>query len=240
MEKTIGYVRVSSEEQKKSGLSVTDQEQKIKDYAKFKGINNIEIVKDEAESGKNLLRTGWVEIEDDIERGLISSVIVYKLDRLTRNIKDLGYLMELFEKRNVKFVSLTENIDTTTASGKLIVNMLGSVAQWEREIIAERTKSALAVKRDRHELIGSVPYGYKKFGTNRINSKGKVIMGLEPIPNEQKTIKKILRLHKDGETTVQISNYLNQMKVLSKKGGKWYPSSVGNMIEKHITPLTPL
>ena len=87
-------------------------------------------------------------------------MIVLKLDRLTRSVRDLADLLELFQRRKVALMSVSESLNTATAAGRMVVNMLGTVAQWEREAIGERTSAALSAKRLRGERAGAVPYGF--------------------------------------------------------------------------------
>ncbi len=124
-----------------------------------------------------------------IRRKAVDVVIVAKLDRITRSVRDLGELVERFQASGVEFASVADNIDTTTASGRLVLNVLGSVAQWERETIAERTADALAHLRSKGKRISRfAPFGY------RLNSDGR----LEADPSEQEAARTIRRLRAEG------------------------------------------
>ena len=136
----IGYIRVSTEDQAVSGLGLSDQEQKVRGYALAKGVA-VEIIADEGFSAKSLNRPGAEKIMAMIERRLIAGVIVAKLDRLTRSIGDLAVLVKLFDRSGVALASCAESFDTATAGGRMILNMIGVIAQWEREVIAERTRA---------------------------------------------------------------------------------------------------
>jgi DNA invertase Pin-like site-specific DNA recombinase len=150
----IGYIRVSTDEQAESGLSMESQEEKVRAHAGIYERTPLEIVKDEA-SAKDFDRPGIQSILTMIGEGRVLSVTVKDLSRLTRSVRDLGAFLELIQKRNVTFVSVQETLDTSTAAGRLVVNMLGSVAQWEREAISERTKAALAVLKSRGVKLGT-------------------------------------------------------------------------------------
>jgi len=78
-----------------------------------------------------------------VENEKIDAVIVAKLDRLTRSVKDLSQMPELFEKRKVALISVAESLDTGSAAGRLVITIMGAVSQWEREAIGERTRDAL-------------------------------------------------------------------------------------------------
>lgn len=103
------------------------------------GSDLIETIVDGGESAKSLNRPGMQKLLDMINRGMIDTVIIYKLDRLTRSVKDLGELLELFERKNVSLVSVEESLVTSSAAGRLVINIMISVSQWEREVIGERT-----------------------------------------------------------------------------------------------------
>jgi site-specific DNA recombinase len=128
-----------------------------------------EIVTDAGESAKTLRRPGMAKVLADVRHGVISRVVVFKLDRITRSTRDLADLIELFGDSNTSLVSVSESLDTETASGRLVVNMLGVVAQWEREAIGERTAEALAHKRRNGFVYGRTPFGFRRSASN---SKG--------------------------------------------------------------------
>lgn len=98
-------------------------------------------------SAKDLNRPGLVRVLALVEKRDVDAVIVAKLDRLTRSVRDLGELLERFERRGVSLVSVAESLDTGTAAGRLVLNVMASVSQWEREVIGERTREALAHKK---------------------------------------------------------------------------------------------
>lgn len=104
----------------------------------------VRVVVDEGVSAKSLDRPALNGLLADCRARRVSSVVVLKVDRLTRSVRDLADLLDLFEKSNVALCSLSESLDTSTASGRLMLNLLASVSQWEREAIAERTSFALA------------------------------------------------------------------------------------------------
>ena len=159
--KVLGYTRVSIEDQERSGLGLEDQEAKIKSYCDLYDLDLVTLLNDTA-SGKSMHnREGFQQSLAALRKGEAEGLIVAKLDRLTRSVRDLGTLLEdYFEKQYSLFV-VQEQVDTRTAAGRLMLNVLMSVAQWEREIISERTTDALAAKRLRGEKTGgSVPFGF--------------------------------------------------------------------------------
>ena len=95
-----------------------------------------------------------------VNKGEVQAIIVAKLDRLTRSVKDLCNLLELLEKRKVALVSVAESLDTSSAAGRMVITIMGAVSQWEREAIGERTRDALRHKRAQGYCSGSLPFGY--------------------------------------------------------------------------------
>lgn len=149
----IGYVRVSSEEQAASGLSLESQRERIRAYCVARGWELADIVTDAGWSASTLERPGMELVRRLMREKLVDAVVAVKLDRLTRSVRDLHELLALSTDTGVGLVSVTENMDTTSAAGRLMLNMLAAMAEWEREVIAERTVAALAVKKARGERV---------------------------------------------------------------------------------------
>lgn len=138
--KTALYIRVSTDSQAERGHSIEAQKDKLRAFCALQDIQNYEEYIDPGYTASNLNRPAIKRLIQDIKLGLIDAVIVYKLDRLSRRTKDTLHLVEdIFIKNNVKFISLSENIDTSTSSGKFFLSILSSVAQLERENIKERS-----------------------------------------------------------------------------------------------------
>jgi len=199
--KAVGYIRVSTEEQAKEGVSLEVQESRIRSYCKAKDWELVKVYRDEGESGKDLKRRGVQSLLEDLKGNGVDVVVVLKLDRLTRSIRDLGTLIEdLFD--GVNLASVEESLDSSTANGRMIVNLLGTVAQWEREIIGERTKAALDYKADQGEWCGRIPYGFK------IDDAGKLVEDAAQIAN----IVKMKRAHRRGQSVRAIAKRFNVSK----------------------------
>lgn len=212
----VGYIRVSSKEQAETKLSLTHQEEKIRALASAHDLALLEVYNDAAESAKDLKREAVQRLIEGVEKGRIGHVIVYKLDRLIRNVENLGYLLRLFEKHEVTLSSVQESLDTSTASGRMVVNLLGMIAQWERETIAERTKAALSVKRTRGEKLGGiVPYGYRV-------QNGKLVVNVK----EKVVVDEIMALRRAGAGYTEIALSLNRRGWEPRMGKAWYASTV--------------
>ncbi|MGH7969604.1 MAG: recombinase family protein, partial [Limisphaerales bacterium] len=174
--KTVGYVRVSTDRQADQGVSLEAQEAKIRAMATVRGCELEEVIVDGGESAKDLKRPGVERLLALVEAGKVGAVIVAKLDRLTRSVKDLCALLELFEKRKVALISVAESLDTGSAAGRLVITIMGAVSQWEREAIGERTRDALRHKRSQGRRVGNIAFG------SRLSQDGE---HLEPEPTEQ-------------------------------------------------------
>jgi DNA invertase Pin-like site-specific DNA recombinase len=149
----IGYVRVSTDRQAEQGVSLEAQEAKIRAMATVQGADLDEVIVDGGESAKSLNGPGLQRLLALINAGKVQAVIVAKLDRLARSVKDLCGLLELFEKRKVALISVAESLDTGSAAGRLVITIMAAVSQWEREAIGERTRDALTHKRPQGERV---------------------------------------------------------------------------------------
>lgn len=219
----VGYVRVSKIEEGQPGVSMDAQERNIGIYCQLNNLMLDHVIRDAGESGKNLKRDGVQQLIKLVEGGNIQAIIVYKLDRLSRRVIDTLNLIEKFEKHKVSFHSITEKIDTTTAIGRFFVTVLAAIAQIERDLISERTKTALQFKRSRGDLAGGVPYGYKAIGKKK---EAKLVR----CDSEFGILKLILNLHLKHFSYNGIASYLNRESIKSRCGGKWYAQTVKSII----------
>jgi site-specific DNA recombinase len=142
----------------------------------------------------------------------VDTVIIAKLDRLTRSVKDLAELLERFNRHGVSLVSVAESLDTGTAAGRLVLNIMTAVSQWEREAIGERTKDAMRHKRANGERVGTIPFGF------RVGADGS---HLDADPAEQDVLSRIRELKTAGYTTRQIADELNRQGFTTRRGTAW-------------------
>ena len=138
--RALGYVRVSTDKQADRGVSLEAQETKIRAMATVEGAEIVELIVDGGESAKNLNRPGMDRLLALVDGRKVRTVIAAKLDRLTRSIKDLAELLERFQRRGVSLVSVAESLDTGSTAGRLVINIMTAVSQWEREAIGQRTR----------------------------------------------------------------------------------------------------
>ncbi len=174
MTRAVGYIRVSTEKQSDKGVSLDAQQAKLRAYAELYDLELVDVVVDAAQSAKTLERPGLQKALGMLKSGQAEALIIIKLDRLTRNVADLGALLKnYFAEDKWALMSVTEQIDTRTAGGRLVLNVLTSVSQWEREVIGERTRDALRHKQAMGEYIGGrIPYGYRIDGTVLVEDAG--------------------------------------------------------------------
>src|SRR5215471_4114861 len=189
--RTIGYVRVSTDRQAEHGISLEAQEAKIRAMATVQGVDLADVIIDGGESAKSINRPGLQRLLGMVNGGKVDAVIVAKLDRLTRSVKDLCGLLELFEKRKVALISVAESLDTSSAAGRLVITIMGAVSQWEREAIGERTRDALRHKRSQGRRVGNIEFG------SQLATDGE---HLEPEPTEQAALAEIRVLRNKGVT----------------------------------------
>jgi site-specific DNA recombinase len=210
--KAVGYVRVSTEKQADFGVSLDAQTEKVRAMATVQGAVLTEIIVDAGESAKTLKRSGMAKLLGLVDSGTVNIVIVAKLDRLTRSVKDLANLLEMFNRRSVSLVSVAESLDTGSAAGRLVLNIMVSVSQWEREAIGERTRDAMRHKKALGQRVGTVTYGY------RASAEGKT---LERDEQEQAIIARVLALGNSGYTTRRIAASLNGQGLTTRRGGQF-------------------
>ena len=138
--RAIGYVRVSLPKMAERGVSLAAQTEKIRGMAAVQDLELLDILVEPGETAKNLDRPAMQRMLAMVDSKAIDTVIIAKLDRLTRSVKDLAELLERFSRRGVSLVSVAESLDTATAAGRLVLNIMVSVSQWERQAIGERAR----------------------------------------------------------------------------------------------------
>ena len=215
---TVGYVRVSTDDQAENGVSLAAQEERLRAYAVATGRELDEIVVDAGESAKTVNRPGLQRIFAGIRAGEIGAVVILKLDRLTRSVRDLGEILDLAARRDVALVSVSESLDTASAAGRMVVNMLGVVAQWEREATAERTAFALAHKRRQRVVYGPTPFGYRREGARLLAEPATIALRDEA-----------RRMLDDGSSLRQVGAWLRE-----RVGGRWHPQTVKAMLTSRM------
>lgn len=222
------YIRVSTDEQAREGYSIDAQKNRLTQYCQINDHEIVGIFIDDGVSAKNLNRPEIQKIISEIKHddNCIEAIIVYKLDRITRSMQDLIYLLNLFQQKNIAFTSLTENIDTSTAVGRMFVFLLGIFAQWERETTAERVEFGIDQRAISDGIYHSshIPFGY-----DFINEKY--------VPNikEAEIVKKVFKLYVEGgKGALAIAGALQNANAKTKAGAPFFVSNVHRMIKNNI------
>ena len=223
MTRTIAYLRVSTDKQADRGVSLDAQRAKVKAYAELYDLDVVEVIVDAGESAKSLDRPGLQRALSMLKRGEGDALLVVKLDRLTRSVRDLGHLVErYFAPGKAALLSVGEQIDTRSAAGRLVLNVLASVSQWEREAIGERTATAMQHKAAQGEYTGgAVPYGYL------IGADGEHV---EEVAEEQAVLLAARGLRASGLSLRQVAAELDRRGMRSRTGRAFGPKQVRAMV----------
>jgi site-specific DNA recombinase len=226
----IGYVRVSSERQVRDGVSLDAQQARITAWAVANGAELLAVHVDAGISGAKAYNRPALQTALAEACKTNAALVVYSLSRLARSTKDAIAISERLNKSGADLVSLSEKIDTTSAAGKLVFRMLAVLAEFERDIIAERTAAAMQHKRSRHEYTGgAVPYGWQT-GRNGVT--------LIPDAEEQSVILYARTLKAAGLSLRAIGVRLeaNGMSPRSRRG--WHAKTVRDLLAAPIAQLT--
>lgn len=157
---TVAYCRVSTEEQAAEGYSIGGQTSKLTAYADLHELGALTVVSDPGISGKDTNRPGLQRLIEMVKAGHVEHVLIWRLDRLSRNLADLISLSNLFELHDVALHSISEHIDLSSASGRMFFNITGSFAQFYREQLSENVKMGMAQARSEGRWTNRPPTGY--------------------------------------------------------------------------------
>jgi site-specific DNA recombinase len=225
MTKAVGYVRVSLDKQAARGISLAAQRERLTSYAALYDIELVAIEEDAGESAKTLLRPGLNRVLTMLESGEVEAVLVAKLDRLTRSARDLDTLIKRYfrEGKGKALLSVAEQIDTRSASGRLVLSVLTAVSEWEREAIGERTSAALQHKKRLGQYTGGpVPYGY------RLAADG---VHLEPSTLEQEVILEAKKRKVRGWPLRRVGRSLTADGMATRHDRTWHPGQVARLLQ---------
>lgn len=216
----IGYVRVSTDEQAESGLGLAAQRRKLKALAEVGGYRLADVIEDCGQSGRTMDRPGWQSVMAAVagRNGTPrpDAVLVAKLDRCTRSVADMATIIDLCDRHGVALVSAGESLNTKTAAGRLVANILVSVAQWERETISERTSAAMQELRQKGRATGGVaPFGYRFVRGRRVVNEV-----------EQRALRVVRTLQASGKSYAECARALNTDGMRTRGGGLWSAASV--------------
>jgi site-specific DNA recombinase len=210
----VGYVRVSTEEQVKEGVSLAAQVDRLKNYCAAMGFELATMEADEGISGKIApeRRPAFARALDAVRKGSADGIVALKLDRLSRSVRHVLDLVAESERNRWRLVSVSEQLDTATACGRMIVTILAALAQMEREQIGERTQLGMQqLAREGRRRSGRPPFGFKFKGDSVVKST-----------NETPILGRIVTLQRDGMGARRIAAQLtNEGIVNPRTAGPW-------------------
>ncbi|OZQ60558.1 resolvase [Paenibacillus sp. VTT E-133280] len=211
------YCRVSTDEQAREGVSLDEQQERLKAYCKAMGWSDeVLLFIDDGYSAKSTDRPQLKRLMTYIENGEISKVMVTKLDRMSRRLLDLLTLIDMFQQHEVAFISISESFDTNTPSGRLTLQVLGAVAEFERERIRERVLDNMFHAANQGKWLTQSPYGYRL--------EEKILVIYEP---EAKIVRQMYELYlNQGLGFFAIARQLNEQGIPSRHNKEWSIRSV--------------
>ena len=219
----IGYVRVSTDDQARNGVSLDAQAASIQEWAEKADIRLIRLFEDAGMSGTGTRQRPALQEALRLSCEQKAVLVVYSLSRLSRSTKDTLQIAEKLDKAGADLVSLSEQIDTTSASGKMIFRLMAVLTEFERDQISERTSAALQHMKAKRLVYSPIPFGYKREGDRLI-----------PVEVELQTLELMRDLRDKGKSYAWIAGYLTTEKVPTKNGGKWYPATVRRMLQNSL------
>ena len=223
--RVVGYCRISVEEKDGSNknCSIAAQEERIRGYCQLYGLELQEVIHDVGQSAKSLNRQGIQRALVMLEAGNAEGLVIAKLDRLTRSLADWQHLIKrYFGAGQATLLSVADQIDTRTASGACVLNILVSISEWERRAIGERVAVSLAYKRKQGIHVGRAPYGSKI-------SAGRLIDDSD----EKRNIELVLSMRAAGKTLSEIAAEFTAQAIPSKRGGKWHASTIRSLLQRN-------
>ena len=229
--KNIGYIRNSRLSQENS---VETQTKLITDFCNNNEIHLDEIICDEGISGsgeKTNKRDGYNSVINMIENNEIDTLVVVSISRWGRNLGEIYKSVNLMTDKGIKFLSIKENIDTSSPYGRFTINLLSSLYEMELELIRDRTRDTLKMKKENNKVYSKVPYGFDRVGDDLVKNK-----------KEKRLLNKMFRLKDNGLSYGKICDYLKRNRHKTKNGKKWTPSNVYSVMKSHLnTPIiTPI
>ena len=217
------YIRVSTEDQAREGFSLGEQEEKLLQLCKFKELDVYKVYKDAGISAKDMEhRPQFQEMLKDMKEGKLNYIVAYKLDRITRSVRDLEELISVLEQYNCFLLCDRDDVNTSTANGRFFVRMLTVLSQLEIEIVSERTKFGLNGAIKSGHIPGQRPFGYKSAEDKRM-----------VIDNSTRPyVEKIFDMYLEGKSFQQIANYFKENNIYPKKN--WKDTTIQKIIDNKI------
>ena len=219
------YIRVSTEDQAREGFSLGEQEEKLRQLCSFKDFQVYKVYQDRGISAKDMEhRPGFQQMMNDMRKGKINYIVAYKLDRVTRSVRDLEQLIDELKKYNCYLICERDDVNTSTANGRFFVRMLTVLSQLEIEVVSERTKFGMNGAIKAGHLPGKCPLGYYR-------DKDKVVK-IDPITSG--VVKRIFKMYLEGKSYYRISEIFNDEKVLYPRDKEWTEASIRIIVNNQI------
>ena len=215
------YIRVSTEDQAREGFSLPEQEKRLRAMCEYKGYEIYKLYKDAGISAKDMNRPAFEELLQDIREKKCNTIVVLKLDRLTRSVYDMEFIMKFLEENDAYLDCANEEINTTNSGGKMVARLLTTVSQNEIERTSERTKFGLAGAIKEGHIPGKNPLGYKRDGKKLV---------VDPLTKD--IVKRIYSLYFEGKSYSNIATIYNQEEVLGKTN--WRDTGILRIISNEI------
>lgn len=215
------YIRVSTFDQAREGFSLREQEERLKEFCKFKRYNIYKVYQDAGISAKNDKRPAYQEMIEDVKKGNINVIVALKLDRLTRSVYDIEKLMKFVNDYECDIDCMADESNTTTSNGRMVMRIMTSVSQNEIEKCSERTKFGMAGAIKNGHIPNRTGLGFK-----RKNKK------LVPDPLTKDIIVRIFDLYLEGKSHQAIANIYNKEKILGKTN--WYDSTIQKILSNEL------
>lgn len=215
------YKRVSTLDQKRECFSLGEQEEKLKEFCKFKGYEIYKVYADEGISAKNDKRPAYQEMMRDVKDKKINVIVAFKLDRLTRSVYDIEKLMKFVNDNDCDIDCMADESNTTTSNGRMVMRIMTSVSQNEIEKCSERTKFGMVGAIKAGHIPNKCPLGFK-----RNNKK------LVPDPLTKDIVIRVFDLYLEGKSYQTIANIYNEEKVLGKTN--WRDSTINHIITNEL------
>jgi DNA invertase Pin-like site-specific DNA recombinase len=205
--RVIGYIRVSTEEQHSSGAGLAVQREQIVRECERRGWHLVDVVEDAGYSAKDLKRPGVQAALEVLRLRAADTLVVHKLDRLSRSLLDFSGVMATAQRQGWALLALDCAVDTSTPAGEAMANVLATFAQFERRLISQRTKDALAIKRAQGVRLG------------------------RPRSLPAELVERISEERRSGRTLAAIATGLNEDNVPTAQGGaRWHASTVAAVL----------
>jgi DNA invertase Pin-like site-specific DNA recombinase len=220
MQRAVGYIRVSTTQQATDGVSLDAQRARISGWCELNGYKLVALHADEGLSGKCATNRPALRAALADACQAKAALVVYSLSRLARSTKDALTISERLSKAGADLVSLSEKIDTTSAAGKMVFRMLAVLAEFERDVIAERTRAAMQHKRAKGERVSrEAAYG------SRLTPDGRV----EADPIERRVVELVAKLHTAGWSLRKIAAALEAEGLFPRGGRRWHPQTIARI-----------